>query len=266
MGVPGPTDDHVLHGELHHAPFSDVFLATGEDARGRYVAIGGAYRHVVAFAYDVLVSSRVTLHESETLVDVQLDVRNLKRTPMEYMYMAHPNFRPVDNGRLFYSAHCTPQNVRVRRSVPAHMKASAHYTALLESLAEDPQKHHVLLPGEAFDPEVVFFIDRYLADSEGWAHSMLLHPDGYAYYVRHKPSELDHVLRWICRTPDQDCLGLALPATAEPEGYTREKAKGNVKTMEGGESRQFGVQAGLLDPREASAMERTIGEILTNGA
>ena len=38
-------------------------------------------------------------------------------------------------------------------------------------------------------------------------------------------------MRWISRTPDQDCLGIVLPATAEPEGYSAEKAKGNVKVL-----------------------------------
>jgi len=265
MGVPGPADNHVLHGELHHASFSDASLEVGEDARGRFMAIGGVYHHIVAFAYDFSVLSRVTLHENETLVDVELEVKNLKHTPMDYMYMAHPNFRPVDNGRIVYSAQCTQENVRIRRSIPSHMKVSAQYARLLDSLAEDPKKHHILLPGVAFDPEVVFFIDRYLSDEDGWAHSMMVHPDGYAFFVRHRPLELDHVIRWICRTPDQDCLGLAIPATAEPEGYSAEKAKGNVKTMEPGGCRHFNVQAGLLNPSEASAMELKIGQLLATG-
>ena len=262
MGVPGPTDTHPLHGELHHARFSDVSLAVSEDARGRWISIGGAYRHTVAFACDFVVSSRITLYEQETLFDVRLELRNLKGTVMEYMYMAHPDFRPVDNGRFVYSARCNRENVRVRRSIPPHMKASGQYANLLDSLSNDPQKHHILRPGEAFDPEVVSFIDRYIADVEGWAHSMLVHPDGFAFYVGHRPSEFDHVLRWICRTPDQDCLGIALPATAEPEGYSAEKAKGNVKTLAPGESRCFNLKAGLLCPPEARALETKIGELL----
>ena len=41
-------------------------------------------------------------------------------------------------------------------------------------------------------------------------------------------------VRWICRTPDQDAAGINLPATAEPEGYTAEKAKGYVKEWAAG--------------------------------
>ena len=82
------------------------------------------------------------------------------------MYLAHINFRPVDNGRLIYSAACTPQTVRVRRSSPSHIRPPAGYAEFLEELAQHPERHHVLAPGLAFDPEVVFFID-YLADADG---------------------------------------------------------------------------------------------------
>ena len=50
-----------------------------------------------------------------------------------------------------------------------------------------------------------------------------------------RPAELPVGVRWICRTADQDALGMILPATAEPEGYHAEQAKGNIKTLPAGE-------------------------------
>ena len=82
----------------------------------------------------------------------------------------------------------------------------------------------ILTPDLILDPEVIFFID-YLADEDGWAHSMQSHPDGYAHYLRHHPAELDKGVRWMCRTPDQDALGLYLPATAEHQGYLKAAAR-----------------------------------------
>jgi hypothetical protein len=89
-----------------------------------------------------------------------------------------------------------------------------------------------------------------------------VHPDGYASSIRHRPSQLRHGVRWICRTADQDCLGIVLPATAEPEGYAAEKAKGNVGTLAGGASVRYEIEAGLLTPVEAKAEEAAIGAIL----
>ena len=109
----------------------------------------------------------------------------------------------------------------------------------------------MLAPGLAFDPEVVFYVD-YLADSDGWAHTMQVYPDGSADYIAHQPAQLDHGVRWICRTPDQDALGMVLPATAEPEGYHAELAKGNVRSLAGGESVCFEMIAGYLAPDQTA--------------
>ena len=52
-----------------------------------------------------------------------------------------------------------------------------------------------------------------LTDDDYLRTRYYLHPDGTADYIRHQPQELDHGVRWICRTPDQDALGMVLPET-----------------------------------------------------
>jgi hypothetical protein len=261
MGVPAAGDTHPLHGELPNAPYKNAYLIVGKDARGSYIGLGGIYQHTVAFSFNYQAEPLVKLYAGSSLFTIDLSVTNLKRTPMEYMYMAHANFRPVDNGRLVYSAYCTPATVRVRRSIPSHVRPGPEYAAFLEELSQHPERHNVLKPGLAFDPEVVFFID-YLADADGWAHTMQVHPDGSADYIAHRPSELDKGVRWICRTPDQDALGMVLPSTAEPEGYTAEKAKGNVKVLGAGETYHCSMIAGVLTVEEAREMERKIESII----
>ena len=91
---------------------------------------------------------------------------------------------------------------------------------------------------------------------------MQVHPDGSADYIRHRPTQLDKGVRWICRTPDQDALGMLLPSTAEPEGYAAEKAKGNVKVLPGGAVFQCILECGVLTEQEARAMEKKIEGIV----
>ena len=261
MGVPTGSDNHPLHGELPNAPYQRAWLAAGEDARGSYLALGGVYEHTVAFSTHYVAQPEVRLYAGATRFPIAITIHNLKRTPMDLMYLAHVNFRPVDNGRLVYSAHCDPQHVRVRRSIPSHIRPAADYVDFLDSLAAHPERHNLLEPGLAFDPEVVFFVD-YEADAAGWAHTMQVHPDGSADYIAHRPDQLDHGVRWICRTPDQDALGMVLPATAEPEGYSAEKAKGNLRCLGPGASVRFEMEAGYLAPVEAAAFEQSIGRIL----
>jgi hypothetical protein len=263
MGVPGPNDSHPLHGELPNAAYQSANLLIGEDTKGRYMAITGSYQHTVAFASNYKAKPLVKLYENSSRIDVHFELENLKNSSMDYMYMAHVNFRPVDNGVLNYSAKVSSETVRVRSSIPSHVKPPPGYAEFLERLAQNPSLHHKLLPGLGFDPEVVFFIN-YLADTDGWAHSLQVHPNGVSDYIAHKPSQLGHGVRWISRTPDQDCLGIVLPATAEPEGFNAERSKGNIKTLEPHGIFAFDLEIGALLETQTKEIEATIKTLTSN--
>ena len=261
MGVPAQGDNHPLHGELPNAPYHNVQVILGEDEGGQYIGLTGEYQHTIAFTCNYVARPLVKLYAGANTCHISITVTNLKKTPMDLMYMAHVNFRPVDNGRLVYSAPCTPDHARVRKSIPSHVRPTPEYLAYLQELQQNPEKHNVLKPELAFDPEVVFTLD-YLADSNGWAHTLQVHPDGTADYIRHRPDQLDKGVRWICRTPDQDALGMVLPATAEPEGYSAEKAKGNIRSLAGGASFTCAMEAGVLSQAAAAQMETQISTLL----
>jgi len=155
MGVPMGADTHPLHGELPNAPFQHAWLVSGVDERGEYIGLAGEYRHTIAFNHNYNAMPLVKLYAGEARCTISLTVTNLKRTPMEFMYLAHVNFRPIDNGRLVYSAHATPEHVRIRQSIPDHVSVGPGYREFLQELAQHPEIHHLLKPGLAFDPEVV---------------------------------------------------------------------------------------------------------------
>jgi hypothetical protein len=260
MGVPTAQDTHPLHGELPNAPYEKAWLIAGEDQHGMFLELGGQYRHTIAFSTNYIANPTVRLYAGRATFQAGMAVTNLKNTPMEMMYLAHINFKPEDNARLAYSAQYDPAHVRVRTSIPSHVHPLPGYREFLQELAAHPEKHHLLAPGLGFDPEVVFFID-YKTDVDGWAHTLQIHTDGSADYVRHRPDQLDHGVRWICRTPDQDALGIVLPGTAEPEGYSAEKAKGNVKTLGPGQTWECSYVIGALTPEEAGQVEALIHQI-----
>ena len=257
MGGPSPKDTHPLHGELPNAPYQKAYLVTGEDEQGVYIGLGGQYQHTVAFGYNYLAEPLVKLYAGSTLLKVEMTITNLKASTMELMYLMHINFKPVDHGRLVYSAQCTPQHVRTRTGIPAHIKPLPGYAEFLDELKNHPEKHHILKPGLAFDPEVALFID-YLADADGWAHSLQIHPDGVADYVAHRPDQLPKATRWICRTADQDAIAIVEPGTAEPEGYLAEKAKGNIKVLPPHGQFHGQVIVGALAADEVAPVEQKI--------
>jgi hypothetical protein len=261
VGGPSPQDTHPLHGELPNAPYQQAHLVLGQDERGEYIGMGGQYQHTVAFAFNYLAEPLLKLYAGSSLLSVQMAISNLKDTPMELMYLMHINFKPVDHARLLYTARVTPDHVRVRSSIPAHIKTEPRYAEFLQGLKLHPEKHHVLAPDLLYDPEVAIFID-YLADEAGWAHSMHIHPDGAADYVSHRPDQLPRATRWLSRTPDQDALALVEPATAEPEGYLAEKAKGNLKILPPRGQFTCQVIAGALSEAEASRMAAKIEQLV----
>jgi hypothetical protein len=264
MGVPSKDDTHPLHGELPNAPYQKAYVQVGSDDRGDFLTVGGQYEYQVCFNHHYLFEPRLTLYADAAMFPVTSTLTNLKNTDMEYMYMAHVNFRPMDNGRIVYSAPCTPEHSRVSINVPAHIKSShpiEEFKAFLNDLKEHPEKHTTLTPDLILDPEVIIFID-YLADADGWAHSLQVHPDGYAHYLAHHLAELPKGVRWMCRTPDHDALGLYLPATAEHKGYLAEKAKGNLKVLPANGNIEFRLHVGLLEPDAAHTTETKIQQIL----
>ncbi|MEM9605240.1 MAG: hypothetical protein AAGA11_20430 [Pseudomonadota bacterium] len=214
----------------------------------------------MAFSTHYRATLTTRLAAGATLIDATVAVENLKRTPMDLMYLGHANFRPVDHGELHYTAAYDAASVRVRQSIPSHITPQAGYAAFLAQLAADPTPHHVFDPALAFDPEVVFEIDL-KAGPDGRAHALQKHPDGVADYISYRPDVAPVCMRWICRTPDQDGLGVAFPATSGVEGYTVEKAKGRVVELAGGDTWTVAMQVGHLAAEDTAAMVDTIEQI-----
>lgn len=258
MGAPGPDDQHPLHGELPNAPFQEAWLEL--DADTQEIRICGAYRYTMAFATNYRATTSIGLKENATLLDVSVAVENLKKTPMDLMYLAHANFKPVDYGELHYSAKTNDNSVRVRQTIPSHITPKPGYAEFIDALAKDHSLHHVLKPELAFDPEIVFSIDMQSGD-DGIAMALQKHPDGTADFLSYQPSQAPICMRWICRTADQDGLGLAFPSTSEVEGYTAEKAKGQVVELGGGEVWRIDMKMGHLTEAETAAAIERIDQI-----
>jgi hypothetical protein len=190
-----------------------------------------------------------------------MTVQNHKASPMPLMFLEHVNFIPVDGGRLVQTVVCNPDNMRVRANVPSFMEVAPGYREFLKLLQEHPEKHLVFDPALVYDPEVVFYMN-YLADENGWARTLQIHPDGSADLLRHRPEQLDRGVRWICRTADQGALGME-PSTAEVEGFSAEKKKGNVRSLPGGATFTSDIELGVLTDDETRREEELIEQVLT---
>ncbi len=259
IGSPSSEDRHALHGELPNAPYQHAWLVVGEDKDGSYIGVSGCYEYIEAFNAHYRFTPLVKLYRDSTILHTSVVLENMNQTPLEYMYLAHINLRPVDNGQIVYTAQVNPANVRVRVNLPSNLQPKPGYLDFIQQLVEHPELHHELIPNMPYDPEVVFYIN-FLADEQGWASAMQIHPDGSADIVQHRPKQLSHGVRWICRTPNQEALGFE-PATAEVDGYTAEKAKGNVSVLAPGEVFRADYLMGYLTALQTEEEKRKISKL-----
>jgi hypothetical protein len=232
----------------------------GEDEKGCFIGIGGDYEHSKAFGHHYLAQPYIRMYEGAAVIEGSMRLINLQNSPMEYMYLAHINFHPVDKGRFVYSAKYNADHVKVRAKFPDFMKPNKELQSFLDKLVIHPENHHTLKNDQVYDPEVVFYIS-YDEDENGLSHAMQIHPDGSADYVSHRPSQLDVGVRWICRTPDIEALGMEA-GTAGTEGYTAEKKKGSIKSIGPGEEFFCDYSFGLLKRAEANTMEKKINHMM----
>jgi hypothetical protein len=244
-----------VHGELPNARYQRARLLIGHDEVGPFMALTGAYNHRVAFAHHYVAEPTIMVRSNSSRIGLDMRVRNLKHAPMELMYLAHINFRPIEGSMIVDTV--PPGRIRVRPPT----EPSDQHRKLHLALAKDPACHKALDPNSPIDPDIVMSLDA-VAGDDGWAHAMQLLPDGTADFVSHRQDQLDHAVRWMTQTPELSALGLMLPATADADGYLAEKAKGNIRVIPALSEFRCNVEFGALDAAGAAAMRGRIETIV----
>ncbi len=261
MGCPTPQDTHALHGELPCARYDSAHLVAGEDEQGEYIGVTGVFEYSRAFGDHYAASPLVKLYANSTLLDISMHIENLSNAPMELMYLCHINYEAAAGGEIVQTLPWDTQHMELRYTVPQSMQADDGFARFLKGIQDNIRTTEHIREQDMYDPEAVFYLHGPLTDAEGWAHFLYVHPDGSADYTSYRPAELDHCTRWISRTLDRSTLGLALPATADADGYLAEKSKGNIKVIPPKGSFHATVRAGYLDPEQAERMKTTINTI-----
>ena len=260
VGGPSDGESHMLHGELPNAPYQKAWLAYGEDEKGHFLSLSGSYEYREFFGAHYTANPDIRLYENSSVIEISMNIKNLSNKPMELMYLCHINFLPINGSRLEYSTKYTPENIKIRSSIPSHIKPDPGYIKLIDELKSDPVLHHRMNEELKADPELVFYI-YYSAGEDGKCHTLQIHPDGTSDYVCHKKDQLPKATRWISRTPDHDAIAIVEPATCEVEGYLTEKEKGNIKTLKPGEEFVCNIIAGALSVGETNQVLKNIEKI-----
>lgn len=226
FGSPREGDKHAQHGETPSAEYQKAYLECGED----YIAVGGRYDYDKSFVRNYSFSPECRLYEDDTVLKLHITLENRRNKPMEYMYLCHINFRPIDGAEILCNTVETEQN----------------------KVGEGDQF--------CYDPEACYCV-TYKPDEEGKGYTLQYTNEG-ACYVKHPANVLPFGVRWISRTGNEDSMGMILPATAEPNGYTYAKNNGQVKLLGGNETLEFDVEAGYLLSEQAKVVKQKIERLM----
>jgi hypothetical protein len=244
MGNPTREDTHPQHGELPNITYDSAFIELGEDDDGKYIVAGGSLDFKKAFMTHYTATPKIKLYGDGAIFDLIMTVENKRSEPMEYAYLSHVNFRPIDGAKLVYDADL----VRIHKDIPDGLpdnkkKASRDY---MDKLSDSPSIQDVLdSKTQVYEPEIVSIFD-YKVDDNGWTHCKQIAPDGSSDYIACRVEELPIGLRWISRNAHEDALGMLLPTTAEHKGFIYCKENGQIRTLGAGKSITFHVRAGVL--------------------
>ncbi len=264
FGVPQQDDTHPLHGETPNIPYQNAHLECGEDENGKYISVGGLLDYNIAFTRHYQFQPECRLYENASTLKIDVTIENLRTEPMEYMYLCHINFRPINGAELIYSAKKDGEHIKVHKRVADNVppEQAKHLMDFMNQIQENPAVHdHIGAPGEIYDPEICFAI-RYQGDENKRAYTLQYEKGVGACYVSHPVDSLPLGVRWISRTGSEDAMGMILPATAEHLGYSNAKRTGMVKTLKKGEPLHFSIEAGYVDNAQAQKVIKKIEGIL----
>lgn len=125
------------------------------------------------------------------------------------------------------------------------------YAAMVARLKLKPDAHRRIRPGDVYDPEMVMALDFDAPE----AICLAERTDGYGDFIRFDRTALPHAARWISRTVDQQCLGLALPGTSEPDGLSCIRQNGQTMIIAPGAAFECAYQIGSVDPAGAEQLK-----------
>ncbi len=251
FGVPQADDNHLQHGEIPNVAYQKAYIDCEED----YVAVGGYYDYNVAFTKHYTFRPECRLYKDDTVLKLHMQLENRRSTPMEYMYLCHINFRPIEGAQLMYSAKYDSDHVKIYRTGTAGLPAeqAKQMEDYLDALEKDPSLHHKIgAPGQIYNPEICFGV-LYDGDENHRAYTLQYCEEG-ACYVSHPVDVLPYAIRWMSKTGDEASCGMVLPATGEHLGYQNAKRKGEVKILGGNETLEFTIEAGFIGKDKADGL------------
>ena len=178
---------------------------------------------------------------------------------MDLMYLCHINNKFVPDGKIYQTLDWDADHMAIQEI--DQTTADQNLLDLFNRIKKDPASSNPISEGDYYDPEIVFFLRNMKTDQQDNAHFLYVLPDQSAYYTYFDTKVLNHGVRWIAYHEDCHSMGFVLPATAESEGYTAEKSKGNLLSLGTNQEFEATVFCGVIPHEEADQIIKKIAKI-----
>lgn len=247
---------HPRHGEIPNAVYDSAYICCDEDEKGKYIRLGGELNHDTAFVRKYKFCPEIMLYEDSSVFKINVRIENLRAYPMEYMYLCHINFCPIDGAKIICSAKQDLEHIHI-----CHTDGSDKLVNYMNLLKKDiTYMNDVGAENQCYDPEMCFVV-KYEADIGGRGYTLQYNNEG-ACYVSHPVGILNSGIRWISRTENEDAMGMVLPATTEYMGFENAKRNGGFKILEANQTLEFYIEAGYLCKVDADKVKEKIAAII----
>ena len=253
--IGAPDSSHPHHGEIPNKAYGEAHLLVDTDEKGTFMALGGALDLDIAFVRKYQFRPECRLYEDASVLNVHVELENKRADAMEYAYLCHINFIPMNGAKIIDNATMKTVHKVIPDSFTDAQKADlGGYMDRLE--ADRSVGDTVGAPGQFYKPEICCTM---IYDGTRGKTMQYVEGEG-ACFVDHDAVALPYTIRWISRTETEDSMGMALPATCEHLGYDYAKANGQMKYLGGFETLKFDITAGWIDDDAAKKVKTELGK------
>ena len=240
---PEEEDEEIgLHGRISYAPAREVVAEGAWEGDDYVVRVRGKMREAIVFGANLELTREIRMRLGEPRFVIHDRVENRSRTvtsPLMLVYHTNPGFPLLDEGsRLVLNSRRTTEWLKDREVGPEEYTTAAAPSA------------------EAHDD---VYIHDPVPDAEGYVNVALVNDqlgDGLGLYWRAPKAELPILNQWQHFEAGTYVSGIE-PGNCSVLGRARNRASGTLQHIAPGEVREFHLEMGVLDGRDAiAAFER----------
>lgn len=234
-----------LHGRIANTPAEEVGYETVRQDDGIEFVIRGKVREASFFNENLVLERQIRSRFGENKIRIEDRVVNLgfRTEPLMMLYHFNFGYPLLQEGTEIVAPlqRATPRDARAAAGLADHFRVEAPQAGFAEQ---------------------VYYLDL-TADAAGNTQIGLLQPaHEFGVYLKFNKGQFPRLIQWKQMGQGFYVMGIE-PSNCLPEGRAKERERGMLPFINPGEVREFQLELGVLETREAIATFREqVGKLL----